>query len=53
MRLVRDSRNCDSREAGNWSINRYLSESSQTHSEKIRADLLAFPGQEQKNTWKQ
>ena len=31
--LVRNSRICDSREAGNWSINRYLSDgSNQTHS---------------------
>ena len=40
--IVRNSRNCDSREAGNWSG--YLSESSQTHCEKSRLDILAFRG---------
>ena len=37
-----NSRNCDNREAGNWSG--YLSESSQTHSEKSRLDFLSLPG---------
>ena len=41
--LVRNSRNCDCREAENWS--RYLSESSQTHSEKRRLDFLASRGE--------
>ena len=36
--LVRIFRNCDSLEAGNWSG--YVSESSQTHSEKSRLDFL-------------
>lgn len=39
--LVRNSRNCDSREAGNWAMGIYVSESSQTHSEKSRVDFLA------------
>ena len=40
--LVRNYRNCDSREAENWSG--YLSKSSQTHSEQSRLDLLALRG---------
>ena len=40
--LVRNSRNCDSREAENWSG--YLSESSQTHSEQSRLAFLALRG---------
>ena len=40
--LVRNYRNCDSREAGNWSG--YLFESSQTHSEKSRLDFLTLRG---------
>ena len=39
---VRNFRNCDSREAENWSG--YLSESSQTYSEKSRLDFLALSG---------
>ena len=39
---VRNSRNCYCREAENWSG--YLSESSQTHSEKSRLDFLALRG---------
>ena len=40
--LVRNSRNCDSRETENWSG--YLSESRQTHSEKSRLDFLTLRG---------
>ena len=40
--LNRNSRNCDSREAENWSG--YLSKSSQTHSKKARLDFLALRG---------
>ena len=40
--LVRNYRNCNNRETGNWSG--YLSESSQTHSEKSRLDFLSLPG---------
>ena len=40
--LVRNSRNCDNREAGKWPG--YLSASSQTHSEKSRLDSLSLRG---------
>ena len=40
--IVGNFRNCDPREAGNGS--RYLSESSQTHSEKSRLDFFALWG---------
>ena len=39
---VQNSLNCDNREAGNWSG--YLSESSQTHSDKGRLDFLSLQG---------
>ena len=41
--LLRISRNCDNREAGNWSG--HLSESSQTYSEKSRLDFLSVRGE--------
>ena len=55
--LVRDSLDCDCREAENWSG--YLSESSQSHSEKSRLDFLSLRGKnkletnfkEKKNLW--
>ena len=40
--LIRNSRECDSRKAETWSG--YLSECSQTHSEKSRLDFLALRG---------
>ena len=40
--LARNSRNCNNREAGNWCG--YLTESSQTHSEKTRLDFLSSRG---------
>ena len=43
--LVRNCRNCDSREAEHWSG--YLSESSRTHSEKSRLDFFSLRG----NNW--
>ena len=41
-KLVRNTRNCDPPETENWSG--YLSESSQTHSEKTRLDFLSLRG---------
>ena len=40
--LVRNYRNCDNREAGNWSG--YLSESGQTHSDKSWLDFPSLRG---------
>ena len=51
-KLVRNTRNCDPPETENWSG--YLSESSQTHSEKIRLDFLSLRGNNYFGvTWKQ
>ena len=42
LRIVRNSRNCDNRETGSWFG--YLSESSQTHSEKSSGSISSLYG---------